>query len=193
MIERERLLEVLHYNDKTGVFVWSKTLSRNVRAGSVAGYVNKDGYRVIKIDGRLYFAHRLAWLYVKGYVPSMIDHRNRIKSDNVFENLRESDSERNQHNTGLKKGEVPYKGVSIEPRSGKYQAKIRHKGKRYTLYGFINPLFAALAYDYATLLLRDSHAETNESLGLCDFKTIAKTEKKGIMNFVKQKINFGAK
>lgn len=193
MIERERLLAVLHYNDKTGMFVWLKTLSRNVKAGTIAGYINKDGYRVIKIDGRLYAAHRLAWLYMKGYVPPMIDHRNRVRSDNAFENLRSSDSERNQHNTGLKKGEVPYKGVSIDPRSGKYQAKIRYKGKRYTFYGFNDPIFAALAYDYATQLLRYSHAETNESLGLCDFKTMTEADKKVVIAFVKQKLNFGDK
>jgi hypothetical protein len=57
---------------------------------------NSLGYVQIKISGKLYHAHRLAWLYVYGYMPEKeIDHINRIRDDNRIANLREATSQLN--------------------------------------------------------------------------------------------------
>lgn len=86
----ERLREVLKYDPATGVFTWLVRTSIRITVGKVAGVKNTPGYVVVGIDGRLYNASRLAWLYVKGEWPNgEIDHLNGIRHDNRFENLRD--------------------------------------------------------------------------------------------------------
>jgi hypothetical protein len=83
------LQELLEYNPNTGVFFWKKKLQGR-RKSRIAGCANPQGYIVIGIDGKTYFAHRLAWLYFYAYLPNSkhIDHINRDRSDNRIENLR---------------------------------------------------------------------------------------------------------
>lgn len=99
----KRLQEVLSYDKDTGVFV--NLVNRNSRAiaGQVAGNVNNKGYVRITIDGYIYAAHRLAWLFVHGEFPQgegepFIDHINGDKADNRIENLRVSSTAANQRN-----------------------------------------------------------------------------------------------
>lgn len=71
----KRLREVLSYDGATGEFVWIKPPHVHPRlAGNVAGGF-RSGYLLIKIDGRKYGAHRLAWFYTHGRWPvDRIDH-----------------------------------------------------------------------------------------------------------------------
>ena len=79
----ERLREVLDYDPDTGVFTRKVRTASSVKVGDVAGSLNGKGYIRIRVDGRLYFAHRLAWLYVHGEWPvDQVDHINGIKNDN---------------------------------------------------------------------------------------------------------------
>lgn len=85
----ERLRQVLHYNPDTGIFVRIKS-SGGVLAGTIAGCKNTHGYLEIRVDRKLYLAHRLAWLYVYGKWPTgLIDHRNHSKTANFILNLRD--------------------------------------------------------------------------------------------------------
>ena len=84
----ERLREVLNYNPETGVFTWRTTTNRKIRIGDIAG-TDSHGYVAIRIDGRRYLAHRLAWLWMNGEWPaSIIDHEDTNPSNNRWENLR---------------------------------------------------------------------------------------------------------
>lgn len=99
-LTQERLIELLHYNKETGIFTRRIGVAGGGKAGSIAGYLNK-GYVTIGIDYRRYHAHRLAWLYVYGYIPeSEIDHIDKIRHHNWITNLREVSHQCNIRNTG---------------------------------------------------------------------------------------------
>jgi len=92
MLTQNRLKELLTYNPDTGLFGWVSKhglgRGRPRRDGLSAG-TNSHGYISICIDGTPYFAHRLAFLFVDGELPSeSVDHINHNRSDNSWGNLR---------------------------------------------------------------------------------------------------------
>ena len=98
-ITAEQLREILDYSAETGIFIWRIRPSKSVKAGNIAGNINKVGYSTLGIQGKIYKAHRLAWLYIRGTWPvGLIDHINGIKADNRFENLRDVGAEGNSQN-----------------------------------------------------------------------------------------------
>lgn len=109
MVTRERLKELYHYNKKTGVF----TRRSN---GKVS--IQKKRVR-IRIDGKLYIASRLAWLYVTGKWPeNEIDHRDRDPMNNRWKNLRDLTHEANLQNNG---------GKGYTKKGRKWQVQRSHK------------------------------------------------------------------
>lgn len=69
-LTHERVREVLDYNPASGKFVWKVSLSKNVKAGSIAGGgAGGNGYRYITIEGFEIPAARLAWFYMSGEWP----------------------------------------------------------------------------------------------------------------------------
>ena len=97
----EYLRHILHYDPLTGDWTWvnPNPRARNIRRGDTAGTVRTDGRRQINLDGRCYLASRLAWLYMTcEWPPDEIDHHNRIKSDDRWENLRAATHSENMYN-----------------------------------------------------------------------------------------------
>jgi hypothetical protein len=93
------LRHVVSYDADTGTFWWKNIISRKVKPGQVAGCDNGSGYIRIPILGKIYRAHRLAWLYVYGHWPEhLIDHINGDTSDNRIANLREATRRLNSEN-----------------------------------------------------------------------------------------------
>ena len=96
------LISALTYDATTGDFRWNVRPSprSNVAVGDLAGCVDRrNGYVVIRLHGRLYMAHRLAWLYRTGKWPTHpIDHRDGRKGNNAFGNLRDVTNAVNQQN-----------------------------------------------------------------------------------------------
>ena len=68
MLTPERLKELYLYDPETGAFTRTATRGR-WRRGDVAGSVTAYGYLSIRIDGKAYYSHRLAWLYMAGAFP----------------------------------------------------------------------------------------------------------------------------
>ena len=98
-LTQERLLELLNYNPGTGVFTWRVDRRGGSHRGDVAGAVYSDGYRRMRVDIHKYSAHRLAWLYMTGVWPAAhIDHKDGIRDNNRFDNLREATHHENQQN-----------------------------------------------------------------------------------------------
>lgn len=145
----ERLRELLHYEPETGIFLWKKVTGRKAVIGMEPGWIDKDGYRLVSLDGARYRAHRLAWLYVHGVMPCFdIDHINGQRADNRIANLRDVSRVVNMQN--LKKARSDsssgYLGVERHKASGLWLARIKVGGIRKSLGYHKTPEAAHAAY-----------------------------------------------
>jgi hypothetical protein len=141
----ERLREVLSYDPQTGEFRWRIPLSRKLKVGKVAGRVTDQSYITIRIDGRDYLAHRLAWLYVTGEWPAkQIDLRNRNRSDIRWSNLREATNAQNQANSRDRR--TLSRGVDWVPGRNRFRARIKAAGRSFFLGYFRTEQQASRAY-----------------------------------------------
>lgn len=147
---QNQLKEMLHYCPQTGVFSWIKARQK-IHVGQIAGSDKGDGYRRIKIDGKNYSAHRLAWLYVHGVWPAKcVDHINRQPADNRIENLRCVDWRENAQNLSLAKNNSSgFRGVYFETKTKRWKVQLRANRKNYFLGRYENLADAANAYAQA--------------------------------------------
>jgi hypothetical protein len=163
-ITRKIVCDRLEYCPDTGIFIWRRrtgatsgvALWNSRYAGTVAGTVNRAGYRLINISGKPTFAHRLAWLVVKGQWPEgELDHINNQRDDNRIANLRRASRSQNCANTTLyRNNSSGRRGVSRE--GNKWVARVRRNGKSFRLGLFETTEAAALAYEQAS---RAAHGE----------------------------------
>lgn len=164
MITSKRLREVITYNPETGAFTWMKTLSNRAVAGSITG-LSKDtkGYAVIRVDGRLYRAHRLAVLYMTGELPRHdVDHINGIRDDNRWSNLRQAERWQNISNKRISSNNKSgIKGVCWNSAHKRWLATIKHKGRQIYIGEFTDKLDAAHAVAKARDLLHGEFARHN--------------------------------
>jgi len=88
-ITQEKLKEEMHYDPETGLFTWLISRAKRVKVGDIAGGKNNNGCILITLFGQRYLAHRLAFLYMTGSLPSdQIVHINQAKDDNSWTNIR---------------------------------------------------------------------------------------------------------
>lgn len=127
---KDYLESVLSYDPTTGLFTWKHDRGPR-KAGSVAGRVDRNGYVVIKLDGESYLGHRLAHKITTGEDPKeLIDHKNRSKADNAWENLRQATSSQNSKNCKVKSSSKSgVKGVSYETTAGLWVVRVTFKSK----------------------------------------------------------------
>lgn len=150
----DRLRELVDYDKDSGVFSW-KLSRRRCRPGAIAGYTRPDGYVFVRIDKKLYRAHRLAWLWVYGEFPAIeLDHINRDPSDNRLANLREVNSSQNKQNTVARRdNKSGRKGVFKHSQTGRWTAQIQLNGKAKHLGCYASPEEAGLAYQRAAAVI----------------------------------------
>ena len=148
MIDHKTLIDALHYCQETGTFTWKSTKSRNTKIGSVAGAL-KNGYVRISIENKLYYAHRLAFLYVAGKFPDQqIDHIDGNRANNSFKNLRDVSSKVNNQNVRVARSNNAsgLLGASWNKSSNKFESSVRIDGKKHHIGTFDDATEAHLAY-----------------------------------------------
>ena len=130
MLSQSLLKELLHYDPDTGIFTWLVNLRMGYHdMGKQAGTTNPDGYRLIRIRGRSYMAHQLAWIYVTGEPAfAEIDHINAIRHDNRFHNLRRATRGQNAIKS-MPSAFSGFKGVSSSLSKGRWRSRISVDGK----------------------------------------------------------------
>jgi len=168
-----RLKELLDYNPETGEFTWRHRRLEHLRSGSPlwrvaswntqnagksAGRINSSGYVLLKIDNRMYRAHRVAWFHVHGTWPrNEIDHIDRNRANNRIANLREATSLENTANTAVRRDSLSQiQGVGFQRHTRKWVARIRYRGREYHLGYFETAEAASAAYRRAK---REFHGE----------------------------------
>lgn len=167
-LSQDYLRSILEYFPETGEFFWkdrgmfatknhsSKTWNTRY-AGKKAGRVMKNGYASICIDGQVYGAHRLAWIYVNGNTKYQIDHKNMNPIDNRISNLRESTQSQNRFNTRKNSRNTSgYKGVCYNKASKKWQVSTFLNSKPIYVGLFNCPTAAHFAY---IKYIKENHGE----------------------------------
>lgn len=143
---QDLLLQHFAYDAETGDM---SRVGKSVAAGSR----NSSGYKTVSFQGRGYLVHRLIWQMVYGDVNGrQVDHLNGTKTDNRLVNLRPASDETNSWNKGLRKAKlVPFKGVTVDRRNGRFKANIVVKGRKVSLGRYDRAEDAAEAYRSAAV------------------------------------------
>ena len=125
MTKQDKLKELFYYDKEGGLFI-RKVSKGNTKDGDVAGSKDSKGYLRVLFDGRREKIHRLAFLYVTGSMPSNhVDHRNGIKSDNAWTNLRDVTNEVNCSNRSKHNKNNKESILGVHSHKNKYRAKFK--------------------------------------------------------------------
>ena len=145
----DRLKEVLIYDPDTGLFSHriDRGKHKHIKAGTIVGSVHSEGYVVIDVDRKLYFAHRLAWLYMHGEHPvADIDHINGDRSDNRASNIRVATRSENMPNVSRASKRNSSGLLGAHKYRDKWSASISINGARKHLGVFDSAEDASAAY-----------------------------------------------
>lgn len=138
--EQSILLQLLRYDRRSGKLYWRERLgsTRGIAifnsqfAGKEAGKIDTFGYVVVTIYTHHYRAHRLIWKMVNDADPIEIDHRNGVRSDNRWRNLREGPRSINTKNCRMRLDNTSgHTGVCFDKTV--WRAQIYANGKCITL------------------------------------------------------------
>ena len=99
-------------------------------AGSEAGCKTKDGYRRLRVMGKQFDGHIVAWALYYGEWPTKeIDHANGVRDDNRKSNLRLATRAENARNV-VSSPMSGHKGVCWVHATKRWLATIGYNGKR---------------------------------------------------------------
>lgn len=162
MITQEELHRLFEYDTQTGEFIRKVRTARATSIGEKAGYLNNIGYVQMRVECNNYLAHRLAWLYMHGEIPEIIDHIDGNRSNNAIENLRVADICINGFNREKKsKSSSIFKGVTWSKKYKKWESNITCRGKRKHIGYFHCEQEAGHAYNKASIELHGEYARLN--------------------------------
>jgi hypothetical protein len=115
-IDADTARQLVRYEPETGLLFWRRREPRFFKVGrsgrdaycdnwnrryagrEAVSKINADGYKVGWFLKRQVKAHRLAWFLHYGEWPDVIDHINRVRTDNRIANLRSVTRAQNNRN-----------------------------------------------------------------------------------------------
>lgn len=126
-----RVKELVEYDPATGAFTMltppdASDFFKYRWAGRKLGTWNDKGYFLLRLDGRYWRAHRIAWLIMTGRMPTLeIDHIDGNRGNNRFSNLREVSHRENAQNLKINtRNTSGYLGVSFFKKTKQWEATI---------------------------------------------------------------------
>lgn len=152
-LSQSYLHEFYDYDPATGEMRIARHIphSRTAVGAMVGQHLDQDGYHQVKMRRRTLLLHRVVWTYMTGEEPPpIIDHINRVKTDNRWENLRAATNTLNQENQGLRSTNTSgFKGSHFNAKSGKWHATIRIDGSKRFIGAYPTAHEAAIVYAVA--------------------------------------------
>lgn len=123
-LTKENLLYMFHYSESTGDLTYAREFLKR-KKGTLATYPHSAGYLAVEIADKGYLAHRIIWRMKTGIWPNQVDHRDHIRINNYWENLRNVDNQINHQNESLSKNSTSgITGVCWHAPTNKYRAYI---------------------------------------------------------------------
>lgn len=142
-MDQKTLKELVSYDKDTGLFF-------RILDGSAIGCVNTKGYTSFRLLGKNWLAHRLAWLYIYGSLPSLgLDHINGERSDNRIVNLREANHSQNAQNERPKFKVNKHGFAGVTSFRSKFVARIKLNGTKIYIGIYETAIDASNAYKKA--------------------------------------------
>jgi len=146
------LRELFSYNPETGE-IRRILPSKKSKVGDLVGGIAPNGYWRIKLGRVHLYSHRVAWAMMTGEWPEwQIDHKDGVRRNNRWSNLRAATSSHNNQNQRLLgRNTSGHKGVYWHKAKQHWVARIGHNGKRYSLGCYSTVEDAAAAYEEAAI------------------------------------------
>lgn len=132
-LTQEQVRAIFDYDGENGWLIRKKDEYGRVVNRPCGHKPNRShGYGAVRVDKKMYLAHRVIWLWHKGELPkNRIDHIDRNKMNNRLENLRAVSPSENQHNHSLRRNNSSgFPGVHFNKQCNKYYAQICKENKR---------------------------------------------------------------
>jgi hypothetical protein len=90
MLSQAEVRQLFTLDEESGVFRWKTKpqVTSPIRIGDIAGHEDTTGYWRIRFNYHAYLRSRLVFLYVYGFLPRFVDHRDGDRLNDRPDNLR---------------------------------------------------------------------------------------------------------
>lgn len=142
MITKDCLHSLFYYDATEGALYWKRNSKR-------AGSITDKNYLRVQINKKLYYVHRIVWMFNYGEWPkNEIDHIDHNTFNNRLDNLQDVTHSENLQNQIKAKSQnkIGILGVHYRPDLRKYLAQITVSGEVIYLGLFDDPIDAGNAY-----------------------------------------------
>lgn len=163
-ITQELVKSIFDYKD--GRLYWKIKSANNTKIGNLAGYIHnriiKGDRYIIKIKAKVFVGARIIFLWHHGYLPEVVDHKDRNKLNDKIENLRAATKYENARNrTSAKGSSSKHLGVHYQVKDDIWIVNIKINGKQTYLGCFNDENEAAKVYNEAAKIHYGEFANLN--------------------------------